>query len=308
MHPNGQLPAYEWNFGDVNPPVHAGPRRRVYEIDAAAASRPALPRAGVPQALAQLHLVGQPQADQTGRHLFSGRLPRARQHRRLRPLQAAARSPATSSRPTAPPGWPTSPPRCSRSPWSSRATTRPTKTWPASSSSTSSRSSTAINTLDGTGLWDEEDGFYYDHLHCDGRMVPLKCRSIVGLCRCSPWRHSTAVRSTGCRPSAAGSNGSPATGPSRRRISTCPQAGDRRALPALGVSRPSGSSGSCAAARRGRSSSRPTASGRCRGPTRRSRSCSRPAAWSTAWPTCRARPMAACSAATPTGGARSGCR
>ena len=23
MHPNGQLPAYEWSFGDVNPPVHA---------------------------------------------------------------------------------------------------------------------------------------------------------------------------------------------------------------------------------------------------------------------------------------------
>ena len=23
MHPNGQLPAYEWNFGDVNPPIHA---------------------------------------------------------------------------------------------------------------------------------------------------------------------------------------------------------------------------------------------------------------------------------------------
>ena len=22
MHPNGQVPAYEWNFGDVNPPVH----------------------------------------------------------------------------------------------------------------------------------------------------------------------------------------------------------------------------------------------------------------------------------------------
>jgi hypothetical protein len=26
----------------------------------------------------------------------------------------------------------------------------------------------AINTLDGTGLWDDEDGFYYDHLHLDG--------------------------------------------------------------------------------------------------------------------------------------------
>ncbi len=34
MHPNGQLPAYEWAFGDVNPPVHAWAARRVYEIDA----------------------------------------------------------------------------------------------------------------------------------------------------------------------------------------------------------------------------------------------------------------------------------
>jgi hypothetical protein len=33
MHPNGQLPAYEWAFGDVNPPVHAWATWRVYEID-----------------------------------------------------------------------------------------------------------------------------------------------------------------------------------------------------------------------------------------------------------------------------------
>jgi len=33
MHPNGQLPAYEWNFGDVNPPVHAWAALRVFEID-----------------------------------------------------------------------------------------------------------------------------------------------------------------------------------------------------------------------------------------------------------------------------------
>jgi hypothetical protein len=33
MHPNGQLPAYEWNFGDVNPPVHAWAAWRVYQID-----------------------------------------------------------------------------------------------------------------------------------------------------------------------------------------------------------------------------------------------------------------------------------
>ena len=33
MHPNGQLPAYEWAFGDVNPPVHACAAWRVYQID-----------------------------------------------------------------------------------------------------------------------------------------------------------------------------------------------------------------------------------------------------------------------------------
>jgi hypothetical protein len=33
MHPNGQLPAYEWNFGDVNPPVHAWAAWRVYKIE-----------------------------------------------------------------------------------------------------------------------------------------------------------------------------------------------------------------------------------------------------------------------------------
>jgi Mannosylglycerate hydrolase MGH1-like glycoside hydrolase domain len=33
MHPNGQFPAYEWNFGDANPPVHAWASWRVYKID-----------------------------------------------------------------------------------------------------------------------------------------------------------------------------------------------------------------------------------------------------------------------------------
>jgi hypothetical protein len=33
MHPNGQLPAYEWAFGDVNPPVHAWAAWRVYQMD-----------------------------------------------------------------------------------------------------------------------------------------------------------------------------------------------------------------------------------------------------------------------------------
>ncbi|MCX6967020.1 MAG: glucosidase [Verrucomicrobia bacterium] len=33
LHPNGQLPAYEWNFGDVNPPVQAWAAWRVFQID-----------------------------------------------------------------------------------------------------------------------------------------------------------------------------------------------------------------------------------------------------------------------------------
>ena len=40
MHPNGQLPAYEWAFGDVNPPVHAWAALKVYEIDAERSGKP----------------------------------------------------------------------------------------------------------------------------------------------------------------------------------------------------------------------------------------------------------------------------
>ena len=40
MHPNGQLPAYEWEFGDVNPPVQAWAALRVYQADAALRGKP----------------------------------------------------------------------------------------------------------------------------------------------------------------------------------------------------------------------------------------------------------------------------
>jgi hypothetical protein len=42
MHPNGALPAYEWSFDDVNPPVHAWAAWRVYKIDAARTGKPDL--------------------------------------------------------------------------------------------------------------------------------------------------------------------------------------------------------------------------------------------------------------------------
>ena len=34
LHPNGQIPAYEWNFGDVNPPVHAWATLFLYRTEA----------------------------------------------------------------------------------------------------------------------------------------------------------------------------------------------------------------------------------------------------------------------------------
>jgi hypothetical protein len=39
----------------------------------------------------------------------------------------------------------------------------------------------AMNSLGGTGLWDDADGFYYDQLHVNGDHVPLRVRSMVGL-------------------------------------------------------------------------------------------------------------------------------
>src|ERR1700742_948341 len=39
----------------------------------------------------------------------------------------------------------------------------------------------AINTLGGNGLWNEEDGFYYDQIHIDGKTEPLRLRTLVGV-------------------------------------------------------------------------------------------------------------------------------
>ncbi len=39
----------------------------------------------------------------------------------------------------------------------------------------------AMNSMDGSGLWDETDGFYYDHLYVNGQSIPIRVRSLVGL-------------------------------------------------------------------------------------------------------------------------------
>ena len=60
QHPNGQLPAYEWEFADLNPPVHAWAVWRVYNMDRIRnghADR-RVARALLPQAPDQLHVAG----------------------------------------------------------------------------------------------------------------------------------------------------------------------------------------------------------------------------------------------------------
>ena len=63
QHPNGALPAYEWDFGDVNPPVQAWAALEVFAIDGG--TRPRLPQPGVRQAARQLHVVGEPRRTPT---------------------------------------------------------------------------------------------------------------------------------------------------------------------------------------------------------------------------------------------------
>ena len=106
MHPNGQMPAYEWAFGDVNPPVHAWATLRVFQIERNAAARggPGLPGAGLPQADAQFHLVGEPQGRE-GRNVFQGGFLGLDN---IGVFDRSAQLPTggSSTRPTAPAGWP----------------------------------------------------------------------------------------------------------------------------------------------------------------------------------------------------------
>ena len=62
MHRNDRFPRTEWAFGDVNPPVHVGGMARLQDRqEAQGKGRPRISAARLPQADAQLHLVGKPQ-------------------------------------------------------------------------------------------------------------------------------------------------------------------------------------------------------------------------------------------------------
>jgi hypothetical protein len=177
QHPNGQLPAYEFNFADVNPPVHAWACRRVYERDGKR-DKVFLKQAFQKLALNFTWWVNR--KDLTGRHLFAGGF------LGLDNIGVFDRSNAL------PTGGHLE--QADGTAWMAffcaemlaialeLAQDDPAYEDMANKFLEHYVSIThAINTLDGTGLWDEEDGFYYDHLHLDGRLIPLKVRSMVGL-------------------------------------------------------------------------------------------------------------------------------
>ncbi|WP_435525837.1 hypothetical protein [Chryseobacterium indoltheticum] len=60
MHPNGQMPAYEWNLSDVNPPVHAWSCFRVLKLMKKQTEKPDLfiSRKSFSKTIAEFHLVG----------------------------------------------------------------------------------------------------------------------------------------------------------------------------------------------------------------------------------------------------------
>src|SRR5712692_8352372 len=184
MHPNGQLPAYEWAFGDVNPPVHAWAAWRVYKIEQkrrGKGDRKFLERVFHKLMLNFTWWVNR--KDAAGRNVFQGGflgLDNIGVFDRSAPLPTGGhieQSDGTS--------------------WMGMyclnllaIALELAREDPAYEDVASKfwehfvYIAYAMNNLgdDGIELWDEADGFYYDVLHLpDGNHFPLKVRSMVGL-------------------------------------------------------------------------------------------------------------------------------
>ena len=184
MHPNGQLPAYEWAFGDVNPPVHAWAAWRVYKIEQKRRGKGDLRfLESVFHKLLLNFTWWVNRKDAEGMNVFQGGflgLDNIGVFDRSAPLPTGGhieQSDGTS--------------------WMAMYSLNLlaiamelARENPAYEDVASKfwehflHIANAMNHLgnDGLGLWDEQDGFYYDVLHLStGEHVPMKVRSMVGL-------------------------------------------------------------------------------------------------------------------------------
>jgi hypothetical protein len=184
MHPNGQLPAYEWAFGDVNPPVHAWAAWRVYKVEKkrrGKGDRRFLER--VFQKLLLNFTWWVNRKDANGRNVFQGGflgLDNIGVFDRSAPLPTGGyieQSDATS--------WMGM--YCLNMLAIALELARENPAYEDVASKFFEHFvyiCRAMNDIGGEGieLWDTKDGFYYDVLHHpDGHAFPLKVRSMVGL-------------------------------------------------------------------------------------------------------------------------------
>lgn len=180
MHANGQIPAYEWNFSDVNPPVHAWACWRIYNMTGPPGQRDRVFLSRVFQKLLLNFTWWVNRKDVRGKHVFSGGflgLDNIGIFDRSRALPTGGHLEQADGT-----AWMAY--YCSsmlsiafelagQDPAYGDIASKFFEHYVAIAE--------AMNSLDGTGLWDDTDGFYYDHLHVNGQSIPLKIRSMVGL-------------------------------------------------------------------------------------------------------------------------------
>jgi len=181
MHPNGQLPAYEWNFSDVNPPVHAWAVWRVYKISGKKGERDLLFLERAFQKLLLNFTWWVNRKDTEGRHIFGGGflgLDNIGIFDRSQDMPGGGTLNQADGT-----AWMGSFCVTMLSMSLELAQTRPAYEDIASKFLEHFINiCDAINSLGGSGLWDEEDQFYYDQLLIDNQApIPLKTRSLVGL-------------------------------------------------------------------------------------------------------------------------------
>jgi hypothetical protein len=178
--PNGQIPAYEYNFDDVNPPVHAWACWRIYKMSGSPSERDRSFLASAFQKLLMNFTWWVNRKDAGGKHIFSGGflgLDNIGVFDRSKPLAGGGhleQSDATA--------WMAFYAGTMLSMALELAQYDPVYEDMASKFFEHFISiADAMNNLGGTGLWDEEDSFYYDQLHRNGYSTPLKIKSLVGL-------------------------------------------------------------------------------------------------------------------------------
>jgi hypothetical protein len=180
MAPNGQIPAYEFAFTDVNPPVHAWACWRVYKMTGTRGHRDVTFLARCFHKLLLNFTWWVNRKDLTGKHVFGGGflgLDNIGVFDRSQPLPTGGHLEQADGT-----AWMACYCATMLSIALELACHDPAYEDVASKFFEHYVAIThAMNTLGGTGLWDEQDGFYYDQIHDNGRTEKLRIRSLVGL-------------------------------------------------------------------------------------------------------------------------------